>query len=148
RTRPRIQAVVCPDVPGVAGARTNLPRPVPMKILHVITGLNNGGAEAVLYRLVKADRQLGNEQVIISLMGRGVYADRLESAGGCVECLHMPQGRITLSGVILLYRHMKAIQPDVVQTWMYHADLVGGLVARFAGCRAIVWGIRQSNTAK
>src|SRR5690606_761724 len=65
-----------------------------------------------------------------------------------VECLHMPQGRITLSGVILLYRRMKAIEPDVVQTWMYHADLIGGLVARFAGCRAVVWGIRQSNTAK
>jgi len=117
-----------------------------MKILHVITGLNNGGAEAVLCRLVTADHILGNEHVVISLMGRGSYADRIEQAGSTVECLNMPQGRITLSGVMLLYRRMKAINPDVVQTWMYHADLLGGIIARLAGFRAVVWGIRQSNT--
>lgn len=119
-----------------------------MKVLHVITGLNSGGAEAVLCRLVTADQIRGNEHIVISMMGRGVYADKLERGGGVVECLNMPQGRITLSGVAQLYRRMKELKPDVVQTWMYHADLIGGVIARAAGIKAVVWGIRHSNTQR
>lgn len=116
-----------------------------MKILHVITGLNNGGAEAVLFRLAAFDRKSGNRHLVVSLMDRGVYADRLERAGCDVRCLGMPRGRVTLGGVVGLYRHMKAFHPDVVQTWMYHANLIGGLVARSLGIKAVVWGIHQSN---
>ena len=48
-----------------------------------------------------------------------------------------------MQGLLKLYRHIKAIRPDVVQSWMYHADLVGGVVARLAGIKSICWGIRN-----
>lgn len=116
-----------------------------MKILHIIVGLYNGGAEGALYRLAAADKSTGYQHFVISMMDRGVYADRLEQAGSMVGCLYMPRGKLTLRGLFRLYRYIKIIKPDVVQTWMYHADLVGGIVARFAGIRAITWGIRHSN---
>lgn len=116
-----------------------------MKILHVITGLSNGGAEAVLFRLVADDQGSGNQHTVISLMDRGIYAARLEQAGCAVYCLNMARGRFSARGAIQLYRRMKALQPDVVQTWMYHANLMAGVAARLMGVRAIVWGVRQSN---
>lgn len=116
-----------------------------MKILHIITGLNNGGAEAVLFRLVSSDTQSGNQHTVISMMGQGIYASRLQRIGCTVHCLNMPRGRITLRGLMAMHHCLRTLQPDVVQTWMYHANLVGGLIARLAGIRNIVWGIRQSN---
>lgn len=116
-----------------------------MKITHVITGLNTGGAEAVLYRLVSGDMQSGNQHTVISMTDCGAYAARLKQVGCPVLCLGMPRGRIAVHGLVALYRYLKGQQPDVVQTWMYHANMVGGLIARMAGIHNIVWGIRQSN---
>ncbi|NLY41870.1 MAG: glycosyltransferase, partial [Desulfovibrionales bacterium] len=114
-----------------------------MKIVHIITGLNNGGAEAVLYRLTTYDSE--NQHVVISLMDSGKYGSMLEKEGVRVYCLHMPKGRVTISGLIKLWRTVKRLKPDIVQTWMYHADLVGGGVAWLAGTKNIFWNIRHTN---
>ena len=116
-----------------------------MKLLHIITGLNNGGAEAVLLRLVCGDQKGMNQHYVFSLMDRGIYADRLEQAGVTVHTLNFPRGRVTVSGLVQLFRLIREIRPDVVQTWMYHSDLIGGVVAWLAGVRSISWGIRHAN---
>lgn len=111
-------------------------------ILHVITSLNDGGAEAVLYRLCTHDAK--NRHHVISLMGPGKYGPMLQSLGVPVTCLNMPKGRVTASGLWQLYRLVRAKRADVVQTWMYHANLLGGLAARLAGHRNIAWGIHHT----
>jgi hypothetical protein len=56
-----------------------------MKILHVITGLSDGGVEAVLYRLLAHDPK-GTHHVI-SLTDEGKYGVRLRDVGtGCGMC--------------------------------------------------------------
>lgn len=112
-------------------------------ILQIITGLDNGGAEAALYRLCCFDRQ--NRHTVVSLTDTGKYGDLLEKAGISVYCLDMPKGRLSWLGLCRLWRLIREFKPDVVQTWMYHADLIGGIVARMAGIRAICWGIRHSD---
>lgn len=112
-----------------------------MNVCHVISSLNLGGAETVLYRLCTADRR--NHHVVISLMGEGHYGPLLRQAGVDVECLDMPPGRVTGRGVRRLWRIIRARRPDVVQTWMFHSDLVGGLAARAAGVPRVYWGIRS-----
>lgn len=114
-----------------------------MKIVHVITGLEGGGAEAVLFRLCRADT--ADEHAVISLVDDGTYGQPLRDAGVAVHCLRMPRGRVTFAGSRRLWRLLRASQADVVQTWMYHADLLGGVFARLAGLRRVFWGIRNSN---
>lgn len=94
----------------------------------------------MLYRLITSDDQ--NTHQVIALMDQGVYGGRLISAGIPVYALNMPRGRVTLKGVIELYQLVRSIKPNVVQSWMYHADLIGGLVARLAGAKIVIWGIR------
>lgn len=113
-------------------------------VLHIITGLEQGGAEAVLFRLTTAQAAT-TRAVVVSMTGPGFYGERLVRAGVIVHALGMPRGRLTASGVVALYKIIREARPDVVQTWMYHADLVGGLAAFLAGSRPIVWGIRNSS---
>jgi len=69
----------------------------------------------------------------------------LQDAGITVHCLNMPRGFVTLNGIWMLMRLLRRMKPDVVQTWMYHADLVGGLAAYVVGIRRILWGSHHAN---
>lgn len=121
-------------------------RQEPLHVMHVISGLGHGGAETVLYRLVTAS-QPRVRHTVVSMGGEGVLGGPLRTAGIDVICLDMVGARGVALGLARLFRLLRTRRPDVVQTWMYHADLVGGLLARLAGIRAIAWGIRNSGVS-
>jgi len=100
----------------------------------------------VLCRLV-ADRKEGVEYSVISLKGEGFYGNALR-ANGLVPYSFGFKRFFQLASFfefVRLVRLIASLSPDVVQTWLYHADLIGGLAARLAGCRRVVWGIRTSS---
>jgi glycosyltransferase involved in cell wall biosynthesis len=104
--------------------------------------LNDGGAEAVLYRLIKQDTVCDHQ--VICLLDEGKYAVLLQEAGIDVQCLNLKQSIFSLGKLLRLRRMIAQAKPDVVQTWMYHSDLFGGIAARLAGIRAVVWGIHHT----
>lgn len=114
-------------------------------IVHIITGLEQGGAEATLCKLVRkfpADRYTSH---VVSLTSAGVLGRVLRQAGITLDVLDMRRGIPDPRILFRLAHLLRARRPDIVQTWMYHADLLGGLAARMAGVASIVWGIRQSD---
>lgn len=112
------------------------------KVLHIITGLNDGGAEGVLTRLCIETTEI--ESVVISLTDDGKYASVLRGAGIKVVSLNMSFGLTGVLSFTKLIHLIKRESPDVIQTWMYHADLLGGVAGKIAGVRKIFWGIRHS----
>lgn len=117
----------------------------PLRVVHIISGLYLGGAETVLHRLLTAPGQT-DWHCVVSLSGEGVFGPRLREAGITVHTLGMSGAAGVLRGLPRLRRLLRELNPDVVQTWMYHADLIGGIVARTAGIKAVSWGIRNSGT--
>jgi len=116
-----------------------------MKIIHIITGLSTGGAEMMLYKLLSRMDRNAFEAGVISLTDLGPVADRITSLGIPVSALGMTRGRPHPVMLWRLARLLREHSPDIVQTWLYHSDLIGGLAARLAGNRRISWSIRQSN---
>ncbi|MDM8349792.1 glycosyltransferase [Pseudomonas sp. sp1636] len=116
------------------------------KVLHIITGLNDGGAEGVLTRLCLHSQQAGH--VVVSLMDEGKYGPVLQQAGVPVHCIGMNPGKPSISRFYHLIKLIRTEQPDVVQTWMYHADFLGGIAARLAGVQRVFWGVRHSTLEK
>jgi glycosyltransferase involved in cell wall biosynthesis len=114
------------------------------RIAYIITGLNTGGAETMLERLV-CSLPSSIELHVFSLTTLGTIGPRLQARGVHVEALGMRPGLPSPRLFARLVRRLVRLRPDVVHTWMYHADLVGGLAARIAGTRALIWGVHHSN---
>lgn len=113
-------------------------------ILHIITGLETGGAENALKKLLLSDPGLGCDQAVISLTGLGVVGQELRSKGVNVQFVSMSGFFHSLFGVFRLYQMIRKIKPNIVQTWLYHGDLIGGIVAKVARVQYVVWGIRTT----
>lgn len=113
-----------------------------MKICHVITGLGTGGAQAALYRLVQTLRPPDFEHVVIALGAEGsLSAMFAESAE--LHHLGMRPGRLLPHEVLRLRRMLRNNRYDVIQSWMYHANLMAAL-AGWGDTAPMVWNIRHS----
>ena len=113
-----------------------------MKIVHVINSLNDGGAEAVLYRLCSHDKR--NQHIVISLSDEGKYGENLSRIGIQIHVIRFLSLWSAPSALVNLITSLRSFKPDVVQTWMYHSDLIGGFAAWVAGIETISWGIHNT----
>lgn len=117
-----------------------------LRVVHVIGGLGQGGAEAVLLRLVQAS--LAHcRHTVISLSDEGVYGAPLRQAGAKVITLGATRGSGMWQAFRQLRNLLRSMQPDAVQTWMYHGNVIGGLAARSIGLNNVVWGIRNAGVS-
>lgn len=116
-----------------------------MKVVHVITGLPTGGAEMMLFKLLASFQGGGPDGEVLSLLPEEEMASRIRALGVPVRSANM-SGPLSLPARMgPLARMIRESRADLVHCWMYHANLLGGLAAKRAGRRPILWGIRQSN---
>lgn len=114
------------------------------KILHLITDLETGGAEMMLYKLISKMDNKRFSNIVVSLTDKGTLGERIENLGIRVFTLDMRRGIPNPFALIKLIKIIKKEKPDIIQTWLYHADLFGLVVAKFMGITKIFWNIRCS----
>ena len=94
-----------------------------MRILHVITNLEMGGAETALVKLAVHQAALGHAVGVVALKEVGDVAGPLERARVPVTALHAPQapGPGTVWAVAGLSAYLKTHTFDVVHAWLAQA---------------------------
>ncbi len=117
----------------------------PLRVLHVITGLNVGGAEVMLNKLICNLSAKRIDSTVLSLTDVGKIGRKIQAAGIPVFALGMRRGVPDPLGLTRLVAHIRRAKPDVIQSWMYHADLLAGVAGKLAGGYPVIWNIRHSN---
>jgi glycosyltransferase involved in cell wall biosynthesis len=113
-------------------------------LLHVITDLNVGGAQLALARLIThMDRDRFRHHVV-SLLSSGPVAAQLTEAGIPVTSLDMRHGGFDVRALSKLRRLIHDWRPDVVDSWLYHADLLSTLAVMPGPRWPLVWNLRAS----
>jgi glycosyltransferase involved in cell wall biosynthesis len=112
-----------------------------MKVVHLVPGLDVGGAEMVLFNLLS--RGIADQSEVISLSTIGSMGPRFrDELGVPVHELRAGSAAVLLLALARVRRLLRRLQPDVLQTWMYRCDLIGGLAAR--GGPPVIWNVRAS----
>ncbi len=112
------------------------------KILHLITGLARGGAQTMLTELVAHLDRSRFEPVVVSLIDGGAQTDAIAAAGVRVMGLGMRPGLPSLAAVRRLRAIVASEMPALVQSWLYHADLLALAAAQGV---PVAWNIRLSS---
>jgi glycosyltransferase involved in cell wall biosynthesis len=116
-----------------------------MKIVHLITGLNTGGAEMMLYKLLSTMDRDKFESIVVSLTGKGVIGNRLEEAGIPVYSLNIRKIKISVKSIWKIREVFREFKPDIIQGWMYHGNLAAQLMGKLLKNKPkIIWNIRHS----
>jgi glycosyltransferase involved in cell wall biosynthesis len=114
-------------------------------IVHLISGLSSGGAEMMLYKLLSGLDRRRFRSVVVSLTPGGALAPRIEALGLPVHSLGMRRGQPTPRALWTLVQLLRRERPALLQTWLYHADLLGTLAAPLARVPRLAWNIRASD---
>jgi glycosyltransferase involved in cell wall biosynthesis len=113
------------------------------RILHLVTGLGVGGAEHALVRLVDGLRQQEVASHVICLNAGGPVVDAFSR-------LHIPLSVLDVKGAPhrapqRAARLVERFPPDIIQGWMYHANLAASLLRVWTRVQVpVVWNIRHS----
>lgn len=112
------------------------------KILHLITDLDTGGAEMMLLRLVSNMKPQCFENIVVSMTDDGVLLPKFNEQHIKTYSLGMKRGVPSLGAFLKLLRILRLEKPHIVQTWLYHSDLIGLLAARICKNHCVVWNLR------
>jgi len=129
-----------------------------MRIMHVITGLSTGGAETMLLKLLSAASG-SMEHAVVSLGDEGTIGPRIAALGVPVHCLGLKRNAPNPFRALSIQSLAQRIDPQLIQGWMYHGNLMASVAALALRNRAqkntlqekapdvkppVIWNIRQT----
>lgn len=115
------------------------------KIVHLISTLDVGGAEIQLAKLLGCNHLSSFQHSVVSLVPLGPIGERIRKLGIPVYSLGMKRSVPSMQAVWRLWGLLWRERPQVLQSWLYHANLLGLLVCKAAGVPHIVWNVRSSS---
>jgi len=112
--------------------------------MHVITGLDMGGAEMMLFKLLSASREYW-QSIVVSLKDEGMIGPSIAKLGVPVECLHLRPYSPNPARFLSLFSLTRRFRPQVIQGWMPHGNLAASLTQFTSRIAApVIWNVRMS----
>ena len=118
-----------------------------IKVLHLITSLEVGGAQhGMMLGLPRFDSDR-YDHIVCSIMDRMQMAQQFRSAGIEVRTLGLSR-KTDVSVALRLRSLLKELRPDVLHTYLLHANVLGRIIGRLTGVPAIIGSERTIGQAR
>tara|TARA_B100000212_G_scaffold333009_1_gene301912 strand:- start:26033 stop:27196 length:1164 start_codon:yes stop_codon:yes gene_type:complete len=109
-------------------------------LLHVITGLDDGGAEALLVSILKKDSS--NNHIVLSLTKNGKYYKFLKNNDYKVYQIEKYESYFLIPALIKIYYLVNKYKPKLIIGWMYHSCfLISIFKILFKNRINIIWNL-------
>lgn len=122
-----------------------------LKILYLITDLNIGGSEKMLYELVTRIDQTKFSPLVCGLKSWGYYAEKIKEKGIKVITLNLEQGFWLTKNFQAIFTLVKIIREErvnLVHTFLFRANFLGRIAASLAGVAKVISSIRVMEEEK
>ncbi len=116
-----------------------------MQIAFLITDLDYGGAERQLISVSTGLKERGWNIGVISMLPPQAFTENLEQSGISVETLNMRRGVPDPRAAFTLARLLREWRPEILLTFMFHANLLGRIIGRWVGIPVIISSVRTEN---
>ncbi|HEV7487124.1 MAG TPA: glycosyltransferase [Thermoanaerobaculia bacterium] len=113
------------------------------RVLHVITELETGGAETLLAQVVTGGDRDRFQHSVVSLTTLGAIGADLRARGVDVSVLGIHRQLPNPFRSFALRRLIGVTKPDVIKSWLYHANLAASVVKPRR--IPVLWGIHSSS---
>ncbi|MDI6797387.1 MAG: glycosyltransferase [Desulfatibacillaceae bacterium] len=117
----------------------------PLRILHIITSLDVGGAEVMLAKLLASMNRERFLCSVVCLLPVGPVGGKIADQGISVQSLNLSRGKINLFGLTRLASIVRSFKPDAVMSWLYHADLLCAICRPLYLKVPLIWNVRCSD---
>ena len=116
-----------------------------MRVVHLITTLAIGGAEQMLVKLLRAMDRSEFRPTVVTLVNDGALIEIIQDMGIEVRSLDLRRGEVSPRALRRLITILRATRPDLVQSWMYHANVAASMARPWLPRKTgVAWNIRQS----
>lgn len=111
------------------------------KVVHLCSGLGKGGAETMLFNLLRYKDNSELQYSVISFGLSNYYENEIKKLG--IELIEI---NLKKHPIKALFKSIKFIRDfDVLCCWLYHCNFIGYYIAKIAGTKKVLWNIRHSN---
>ena len=118
-----------------------------IKVVHLITSLEVGGAQhGMLLGLPRFDSGR-YEHIVCSVMDRVQMAEQFRRTGIELHTLGL-RNKTDIGVAIRLRKFLKQHQPDILHTYLLHANILGRIVGRLVGVPKIIGSERTIGQAR
>ena len=115
-----------------------------IKVLHIITSLDRGGAELFLIRLIESLKNKNIQSEILCLSSKGSLS-KLLANNQKVHYLNTNKNLFSIFyNLIKLIKFFKNNKYDIIQGWMYHGNFASLVVFLVNKKQRVIWNIRQT----
>ena len=116
-----------------------------IKITHIINSLYPGGAEVMLHNIFSKYDEKKYSVNVISLISDGPLKNDIEKKGVSVFESNIKPDRLNIFSFLKLIYYIRKNKPDIIQTWLYHSNIIGGVAGKLCGVKKIIWSIHASH---